>query len=105
MDSFKGKEKDAIKLAHGTTTLAFRFQGGVLVAVDSRSTQGNYVGTYKLFDHTARLLGGLQSTQRAEEVETRFVSWAARPLPLHDRHCLKPQSKCAHWVTLLIFAH
>ena len=34
-----------IKIKHGTTTLAFRFQGGVVVAVDSRATAGSYVGT------------------------------------------------------------
>ncbi|KAJ3012380.1 hypothetical protein NUW54_g1888 [Trametes sanguinea] len=34
---------------HGTTTLAFRYQGGVIVAVDSRATAGSYVasGTVK----------------------------------------------------------
>jgi 20S proteasome subunit beta 5 len=38
-----------IKLAHGTTTLAFRFQGGIVVAVDSRATAGSYIasGTVK----------------------------------------------------------
>lgn len=35
-----------IKIQHGTTTLAFRFQGGVIVAVDSRATAGSYVGMY-----------------------------------------------------------
>jgi 20S proteasome subunit beta 5 len=35
-----------IKIQHGTTTLAFRFQGGVIVAVDSRATAGSYVGVY-----------------------------------------------------------
>lgn len=34
-----------IKLAHGTTTLAFRFQGGIIVAVDSRATAGNWVAS------------------------------------------------------------
>jgi 20S proteasome subunit beta 5 len=33
-----------IKIQHGTTTLAFQFQGGVVVAVDSRATMGNYIG-------------------------------------------------------------
>ena len=33
-----------IKFAKGTTTLAFKFKGGVLVSVDSRSTQGAYIG-------------------------------------------------------------
>ena len=34
-----------IKLAHGTTTLAFRFDGGILVAVDSRATAGNWIAS------------------------------------------------------------
>uniref|UniRef100_A0A670Z5R4 Uncharacterized protein n=1 Tax=Pseudonaja textilis TaxID=8673 RepID=A0A670Z5R4_PSETE len=29
---------------HGTTTLAFTFQHGVIVATDSRGTAGNYIG-------------------------------------------------------------
>ncbi len=37
-----------IKIKHGTTTLAFRFQGGVIVAVDSRATAGSYVGEQAL---------------------------------------------------------
>ncbi|EJD05920.1 N-terminal nucleophile aminohydrolase [Fomitiporia mediterranea MF3/22] len=38
-----------IKIQHGTTTLAFRYQGGVIVAVDSRATAGSYIasGTVK----------------------------------------------------------
>ncbi|SCU96658.1 LAMI_0F07294g1_1 [Lachancea mirantina] len=35
----------AIKIAHGTTTLAFRFQGGIVVAVDSRATAGQWIGS------------------------------------------------------------
>lgn len=31
-------------MAHGTTTLAFVFGEGVVVTVDSRSTQGPYIG-------------------------------------------------------------
>lgn len=37
-----------IKIRHGTTTLAFRFKGGIIVAVDSRATQGSYVGQSRL---------------------------------------------------------
>lgn len=38
-----------INFAHGTTTLAFKFQHGVVVAVDSRATAGSYIasGTVK----------------------------------------------------------
>lgn len=38
-----------IKFKHGTTTLAFRFAGGVIVAVDSRSTMGPYIGTVDIY--------------------------------------------------------
>lgn len=34
-----------IKINHGTTTLAFRYKGGIIVAVDSRATAGSYIGT------------------------------------------------------------
>lgn len=34
-----------IKIAHGTTTLAFRFKGGIVVAVDSRASAGNWVAS------------------------------------------------------------
>eukprot|EP00123_Amoebidium_parasiticum_P000529 comp11358_c0_seq1/m.5738 comp11358_c0_seq1/g.5738 ORF comp11358_c0_seq1/g.5738 comp11358_c0_seq1/m.5738 type:complete len:276 (-) comp11358_c0_seq1:50-877(-) len=38
-----------IRFAHGTTTLAFRFKEGIMVAVDSRATAGPYIasGTVK----------------------------------------------------------
>lgn len=38
-------EKDHIRFAHGTTTLAFKFQGGIVVAVDSRASMGQYIGS------------------------------------------------------------
>jgi hypothetical protein len=39
-----------MKFAKGTTTLAFRYKGGVIVAVDSRSTQGPYIGELVVLD-------------------------------------------------------
>jgi hypothetical protein len=35
----------ALEFAHGTTTLSFVFQGGAIVAVDSRASLGNFVGS------------------------------------------------------------
>jgi len=49
-----------IKFAHGTTTLAFIFQGGTVVAVDSRSTQGSYIASQtvkKVIEINPYLLG------------------------------------------------
>merc|ERR1712127_1004780 len=34
-----------IKFLHGTTTLGFKFQHGVIIAVDSRATAGNYIAS------------------------------------------------------------
>lgn len=39
-----GEGEHKITFAKGTTTLAFKFQGGIIVSVDSRSTQGPYIG-------------------------------------------------------------
>lgn len=38
-------DKDRFRFAHGTTTLAFKFQGGIIVAVDSRASMGSYIGS------------------------------------------------------------
>ncbi|KAK2753514.1 Proteasome subunit beta type-5 [Arachnomyces sp. PD_36] len=49
-----------IKLAHGTTTLAFRFQGGIIVATDSRATAGNWIASQtvkKVIEINSCLLG------------------------------------------------
>lgn len=43
----KGVDGVKIEPWHGTTTLAFKFQHGVIVAVDSRASAGKYVSTIK----------------------------------------------------------
>lgn len=35
----------SLEFAHGTTTLAFVFQGGIIVAVDSRASLGTFIGS------------------------------------------------------------
>eukprot|EP01135_Chromosphaera_perkinsii_P002006 Nk52_evm53s215 gene=Nk52_evmTU53s215 len=37
--------KTDIKMNHGTTTLSFIFNGGIIVAVDSRATAGSYIAS------------------------------------------------------------
>eukprot|EP01038_Epipyxis_sp_PR26KG_P008597 gene8597-11617_t len=42
----KGKDFDQeIKFMKGTTTLGFKFDGGVIISVDSRATQGAYIAS------------------------------------------------------------
>jgi len=45
-DAFQqDKTVEPIKMLHGTTTLSFCFKGGIVVAVDSRATQGTYIAS------------------------------------------------------------
>jgi 20S proteasome subunit beta 5 len=44
-EEFTSQANPNIKFSHGTTTLAFIFNGGVLVAVDSRASMGSYIGS------------------------------------------------------------
>jgi len=49
-----------LSFAHGTTTLSFVFQGGVVAAVDSRASIGNFVGsktTQKVLPVSKHILG------------------------------------------------
>jgi 20S proteasome subunit beta 5 len=49
-----------IKVAHGTTTLAFRFQGGIIVCTDSRATAGSWIASQtvkKVIEINSHLLG------------------------------------------------
>ncbi|XP_072014128.1 proteasome subunit beta type-5-like [Amphiura filiformis] len=49
-----------IKFLHGTTTLGFKFQHGVIIAVDSRATAGNYIASQtvkKVIEINPYLLG------------------------------------------------
>ncbi len=39
-----GEDGVQINFDHGTTTLAFKFKHGVIVAVDSRATAGQWIG-------------------------------------------------------------
>uniref|UniRef100_G1DFS7 Proteasome subunit beta type-8 n=1 Tax=Capra hircus TaxID=9925 RepID=G1DFS7_CAPHI len=43
-----GESNVQIEMAHGTTTLAFKFQHGEIVAVGSRAPAGNYIYTLKV---------------------------------------------------------
>lgn len=45
IDSFEREVMEMVKPAHGTTTLAFIFEHGVIVAVDSRASMGSYISS------------------------------------------------------------
>ncbi len=45
VDSFEREVMAYVKPNHGTTTLGFIFKHGVIIAVDSRASQGTYICT------------------------------------------------------------
>ncbi|XP_003421097.3 proteasome subunit beta type-8 [Loxodonta africana] len=54
-----------IEMNHGTTTLAFKFQHGVIVAVDSRASAGTYIAnlqTKKVIEINPYLLGTMSGS-------------------------------------------
>ncbi|KAJ2801331.1 Proteasome subunit beta type-5, partial [Coemansia guatemalensis] len=56
----KSEKEAMVQVAHGTTTLAFKFREGVLVATDSRATMGNEISSQtvkKVIEINDRLLG------------------------------------------------
>ncbi|KAJ3117334.1 hypothetical protein HDU96_007124 [Phlyctochytrium bullatum] len=56
-----------IKIQHGTTTLAFKFKHGVIVAVDSRATGGSYIASQtvkKIIEINKYLLGTMAELGR-----------------------------------------
>lgn len=56
----KSSDPCRIKMKHGTTTLAFRFKHGIIVAVDSRATAGSYIASQtvkKVIEINPYLLG------------------------------------------------
>jgi hypothetical protein len=46
LDTFEREVVEMVKPCHGTTTLGFIFEHGVIIAVDSRATMGSYICTY-----------------------------------------------------------
>ncbi|KAK3244138.1 Proteasome subunit beta type-5-B [Cymbomonas tetramitiformis] len=60
VDSFERQVVEMVKPSHGTTTLSFIFQGGVIVAVDSRASMGPYISSQtvkKVIEINPYLLG------------------------------------------------
>ncbi|EFN58923.1 hypothetical protein CHLNCDRAFT_56983 [Chlorella variabilis] len=60
IDSFEREVVEYVKPNHGTTTLGFIFQGGVIIAVDSRASQGSYISSQtvkKVIEINPHLLG------------------------------------------------
>lgn len=73
-----------IKIAHGTTTLAFRFKHGIVVAVDSRATAGNWIASQtvkKVIEINPYMLG----TMAGGAADCQFwETWLGSQCRLHE---------------------
>lgn len=73
-----------IKIAHGTTTLAFRFQGGIVVAVDSRATAGNWVASQTV-NKVIRINPFLLGTMAGGAADCQYwETWLGTQCRLHE---------------------
>jgi len=73
---------------HGTTTLGFKYQGGVLLAVDSRATGGMYIGSgsvKKIIEINKYLLGTMAGGAADCTYWERVLSKQCRLYELRNR--------------------
>jgi len=73
---------------HGTTTLAFKYKGGVVVAVDSRATGGMYIGSgsvKKIIEINKYLLGTMAGGAADCTYWERVLSKQCRLYELRNR--------------------
>merc|ERR1719197_260567 len=84
-----------IDMAHGTTTLAFKYKGGVIVAVDSRATMGSYIGSQsvkKIIEITPRLLGTMAGGAADCSYWERYLGMRCRLHELRNKELISVAS-------------
>merc|ERR1712010_378104 len=77
-----------LEFAHGTTTLGFVFKGGVIIAVDSRASQGNYVSSRdvkKVIEINPYLLGTMAGGAADCAFWERYLGKEARMFELRNK--------------------
>jgi len=87
LQSEDGKEIP-MNFDHGTTTLGFKYQGGVLLAVDSRATGGMYIGSgsvKKIIEINKFLLGTMAGGAADCTYWERVLSKQCRLYELRNR--------------------
>ncbi|XP_078496839.1 proteasome subunit beta type-8-like [Lissotriton helveticus] len=84
----EGHNGAKIELWHGTTTLAFKFQHGVIVAVDSRASAGSYIATIhanKVIEINPYLLGTMSGSAADCQFWDRMLAKECRLYQLRSR--------------------
>lgn len=94
-ESCPGFEKH-VKMVHGTTTLAFKYKGGVVVAVDSRASSGAYIASQtvkKVIEINPFLLGTMAGGAADCSFWERYLGMRCRlfgACPVHSPVNLAP---------------
>lgn len=87
MDRCEGADR-AVKMVHGTTTLAFKYQGGVVVAVDSRASAGAYIASQtvkKVIEINPFLLGTMAGGAADCSYWERYLGMRCRMFELDQK--------------------
>jgi len=85
---FGGSAAPAIRLLHGTTTLGFKFDGGIIVAVDSRASQGQYVASQtvkKVIEINPQLIGTMAGGAADCQYWERYLGMRCRLYELQNK--------------------
>jgi len=95
---FHDKGNPSIKFNHGTTTLAFKYQGGVIVCVDSRASMGSYINSgsvKKVIEINPYLLGTMAGGAADCQFWERYLGMQCRLYELRNgkRITVKAASK------------
>ena len=89
LESFKKPDSSVkINFNRGTTTLAFKYQGGVIVAVDSRATGGSYIASQtvkKVIEINPYLLGTMAGGAADCQFWERVLSKQCRIYELRNK--------------------
>jgi 20S proteasome alpha/beta subunit len=80
--------KDHLKIVHGTTTLAFKYKKGVVVAVDSRASAGAYIASQnvkKVIEINEFLLGTMAGGAADCQYWQRYLGMRCRLFELDHK--------------------
>jgi len=93
--NFHDKLNPGIKFNHGTTTLAFKFQGGVIVCVDSRASMGSYINSgsvKKVIEINPFLLGTMAGGAADCQFWERYLGMQCRLYELRNGQRISTKS-------------
>ena len=90
-----------VQFAKGTTTLAFKFDGGVIISVDSRSTMGPYIASQtvkKVIEINPFLLGTMAGGAADCAFWERNLGTQCRMFePVHESNCRGASATAGSW--------